>query len=410
MGYGKGEASRDFGVWPRYSKACRRAVDRLLAAGGGLSAYRSNPVSPVGPREGSWAWRLERLAETQFRVKHAIAVNSGTMALMAAIEALHLKKGGEIITSPFTFSATASAAIFMGYTPVFADLTRHGYTIDPSSVRDLITPETVAIMPVDLFGGLADYENLSVYDLPIIQDACQAVGATRGWLHGDIATWSFNGAKNVPAGEAGMVLTNEDELAERARFFISHGENFLDNATAPRARAVAQGPHGRRPLIGINGRLNEVTACVAYYGMRDVKANNQRRRELADELFRHLKHRSDLDLLTPGEVAHHALYVYPFRVPGERGTFIARMKKMGVEVGAGYITPPLHWYAALPAARHPMPHVDDLSHHSLCLLSQVRPPATKADMRYIADCIEAALDGHIGPRLRKIGFIAESVF
>jgi len=330
---------------------------------------------------------------------------------MAAIEALYLPRGQEIITSPFTFSATAAAAIFMGYTPVFADLTPDGYTIDPESVHACITSKTVAIMPVDLFGGLADYSALKTFEFPIIQDACQAVGATKQWLHGEIAAWSFNGAKNVPAGEAGMALTNDVVFANRMREFISHGENFLDNSSEHCTRLVAQNPHGRRALIGINGRLNELTACVAYFGMQEVAANNQRRRALADELYQRLKHRRDLDVPNPGEIADHALYVYPFEVHGiDRALFIERMKRMGVEVGGGYITPPLHQYVALPAARVPMTNVEKLSYRTLCLLSQVRPPATKADMAYIADCVEAALDGVMPKRLRRLGFISESVF
>ncbi len=376
-------------------------MDRLLAAGGGLSAYRSNPSWPVGPREGSWAWKLERLAEDQFKVKHAIAVSSGTMALMAAIKALRLPKGGEIITSPYTFSATAAAAMFMGYTPVFADVTGSDYTLDPMSVARAVTPETVALMPVDLFGGLADYAEFQRSGLPIIQDACQAVGATRFWLYGQIAAWSFNGAKNVPAGEAGMVLTNHENLARRARLFISHGENWGSGINEDGE-------------IGINGRLNEVTACVAYFGMKDLPKNNERRRELAGELWRYLKDREDIYILGPDRIAHHALYVYPIQLTDRarinRPEFIRRMKRMGIEVGGGYITPPLHQYRALPLSRFPLNKVTELSERTLCLLSQVRPPATRADMRYLADCIEAALDGTIGPRLRKMGFLADTIF
>ena len=409
MGYGKGEASRDFGTWPRYSRTCRRAVDRLLAAGGSLSAYRSNPNFPdwTGPSKGSWAYRLERLAEDTFSVKHAIAVNSGTMALMAAIKGLDLPRGSEIITTPYTFSATASAILYMGHTPVFADVEPLHYCLDPDSAERRITVKTRAIMPVDLFGGLADYGRLKRLGLPIIQDACQAVGTSKKWLYGDVATWSFNGAKNVPAGEAGMLVTDNDDIAKRARLFISHGENFLQ----ARPRMLQDGD---RDNIGINGRLNEPTACIAYYGMLEVEANNDRRRVLADELYGLLCHRSELHLMGPDEIYHHALYVYPFRLVDRtkisRRTFLERLKKLGVEAGGGYITPPLHKYGPLPAARTPLRTVEELSDQSLVLLSQVRPPATKADMRYVATCIEAALDGVIPPRLRKMGFISGNVF
>jgi dTDP-4-amino-4,6-dideoxygalactose transaminase len=378
-------------------------VDRLLAAGGGLSGYRSNPSQPVGPREGTWAWKLERLAREEFNVRHAIAVNSGTMALMAALKGLDLPdagRGGEIITTPYTFSATAAAIQFMGYRPVFADVSPLTYTLDPDSVRRVASRATVGIMPVDLFGGLADYGDLKRLGYPIIQDACQAVGATRDWLHGRVAAWSFNGAKNVPAGEAGMVLTDDHHIAMRARLFISHGENW--------------GKWEDGASIGINGRLNEITACVAYYGMKEVKANNARRRVLAGVLWERLLNRSELLLPGPDAIDHHAFYVYPFRLVDRtrvsRAMLIKRLKALGVEVGAGYITPPLHQYEALPKATVKLPVVEELSEQSLCLLSQVRPPATKDDMHYIATCIEAALDGVIPAKLRKMGFISDSVF
>ena len=408
MGYGKGEASRDFGTWPRYSLACRRAVGRLLEAGGSLSAYRSNPNFPdwTGPSKGSWAYRLERLAEDTFHVRHAIAVNSGTMAIMAALKGMNLKPG-EIITTPYTFSASTSSILYMGHTPVFADVEPLHYCLDPASVEKMVTAKTRAIMPVDLFGGLADYGRLKRLGFPIIQDACQAVGASKDWLYGDVATWSFNGAKNVPAGEAGMLVTNDDGIAGRARLFISHGENFLQ----ARPRVFQDGD---RESVGINGRLNEPTACIAYYGMKEVHGNNARRRVLASELYRLLRHRTELQLMGPDEIYHHALYVYPFRLVFRRNlnrrTFLERLKKLGVEAGGGYITPPLHKYGPLPAARTTLPAVEELSDQSLVLLSQVRPPATKADMRYIATCIEGALDGAVPEKIRKMGFISDTVF
>ncbi len=373
-----------------------------------MSAYRSNPNFPdwTGPSKGSWAYRLERLAEDTFGVKHAIAVNSGTMALMAALKGMDLEPG-EIITTPYTFSASASAILYMGYTPVFADVTSFDYTLDPDSVKKLITQKTRALMPVDLFGGLADYGALKRFGLPILQDACQAVGASKKWLYGNVAAWSFNGAKNVPAGEAGMLVTDNDDIAKRARLFISHGENFLQ----ARPRFLADGD---RDNIGINGRLNEPTACIACYGMKEVHANNARRRVLASELYRLLRHRVELQLMGPDEIYHHALYVYPFRLVDrtkiDRRTFLDRLKKLGVEAGGGYITPPLHKYGPLPAARTPLRTVEELSEQSLVLLSQVRPPATKADMRYIATCIEGALDGAVPATVRKMGFISDRVF
>lgn len=309
-------------------------------------------------------------------------------------------KGAEIITSPYTFSATPAAIKFMGYEPVFVDVDPQDFTITPEAILKARTPKTVAVMPVDLFGGLADYagiKNLN-WSMPIIQDACQAVGATRKWLYGVCAAWSFNGAKNVPAGEAGMLVTDNRDLASRARAFISHGENW----------GAAE--------VGINGRLNEITACVAYFGMKEVKANNRRRQALAEILWQNLRSRPEIYVPGPDALAHHALYVYPLvltdRAKVTRERFVGNLKRMGVEVGQGYITPTLNHYNALPRARSEMPVVTRLSEKTLCLFSQVRPPATPKDMDYIAQCIERALDPvwHPVEQKRKIGHIKDSVF
>lgn len=411
MPYSKGEATRDFGTWPRYSAACRRDVDALLRKGGSLSAYRSNPDFPVGPREGSWAWRLERHAEAMFSARHVIACNSGTMALQAAFHALALPKGGEVITTPYTFSATTAAIVHAGLTPVFADVDEWG-CLDLKSVDLVMRPTfTVAILPVDLFGRVvADrFHGLGV---PVIEDACQAVGAigaigASGRLpagqNATVGAYSFNGAKNVPAGEAGALVTADDGLAHRARLWISHGENFGWSHDGDN--------WGRALAVGLNGRINELTACVAYHGLRSVLANNARRRELARVLRRRLSGRTDLAF--PDEDGH-ALYVYPIVLAEgvDRAAFVKGMRARGIEVGEGYVRPPLHQYPAFRQyQRIPLPMVEALSERRLCLLSQVRPPATIEDMRYLADSIAAVLDGRAGrlPR-RRVGHVRDSVF
>ena len=317
----------NFGKWPTYSRACRRAVDHLLARGGGLTAYRSNPDFPYGPRRGSWAWRAERLAERLFGIKHAVICNSGTMALQAGLWALDLPKGSEIITTPFTFSATPAAIVHAGFHPVFADVSPETFCLSlgtVAEVRNRSHPSIPSItLPVDLFGRIG-YEGL-----PALEDACQAVGAQKGRLWGGtigmIGTLSFNGQKNVPAGEAGMAVTQDIDLAQRLRRFVSHGENWS---------------HAE---VGLNGRVNEVTACIAYHGLKAVQERNAHRRRLAMELWRRLKNEARVGVLTPKEIEGHALYVYPLVLRGgvDRAAFCRRLKRLGVETSAGYIRPHL---------------------------------------------------------------------
>lgn len=383
MSDSKDKARRDFGVWPRYSAACRRDVDTLLRRGGSLSAYKSNPNYPIGPAEGSWAWRLERRAEEMFGAKHVIACSSGTMALQAALHALNLPAGGEVVTTPFTFSATVAALIHAHLVPIFADVDMWG-CLDPRSTGHIMSGKTVLVLPVDLFGRPVAHHFLGI-GVPVLEDACQAVGAKADgeWTGclSKIGVWSFNGAKNVPAGEGGAIVTDDNSLATLARLYVNHGENFrLDS------------PYQQLPLnVGLNGRINELTACVAEHGLRHVLERNAQRRRLAAVLHRRLAGHPKMTLL---DTTGHALYVYPFLLsPGvNRSFFAAALRATGIEVGEGYIQPPLHLYPAFAACRRtPLPVAESLSAQLLCLLTQVRPPATTADMHYIADAIEKAL-------------------
>jgi dTDP-4-amino-4,6-dideoxygalactose transaminase len=201
------------------------------------------------------------MAERMFGVRHVVVCSSGTMALEAMLCGACLPSGSEIVTSPYTFSATAAAILHAGHQPIFADVDLTG-CLDPKTVG----AHDVA-MPVDLFGRVAS----RAYYGMILADSCQAVGAYRGMAGALAAAWSMNGQKNIPAGEAGAMLTDDPDLAYLARRRISHGENCLHATT------------------GLNGRLNELTACVAYFGLLNVHKLNVWRRRLALELWRRLK-------------------------------------------------------------------------------------------------------------------------
>ena len=384
----------NFGKWPTYSLACQRDVLRLLRAGGSLTAYRSNPDFPYGPRRNSWAWKAERLAERLFKINHAVICNSGTMALQAALWAVDLPRGSEIITTPFTFSATPAAILHAGHQPVFADVCPLNYVLTHEAAQ---ASHPLATVPVDLFGRISGVRPTAC---PMVEDACQAVGAqtSRGEWGGTLGTlgvYSFNGQKNVPAGEAGMAVTDYGDFAQRLRQFVSHGENW------------------GHPDVGMNGRVNEVTACIAYHGLLAVKGRNAHRRRLALELWRRLKDESRVRVLTHLEIAGHALYVYPLILVGgvDRATFCRRLTQMGVQTSEGYIRPHLGHYPAFKAAvRGPLPVVEELSASTLVLLLQVRPPATVGHMRYIAAAIKTALDAGKSARRGRLGRVDASAF
>jgi dTDP-4-amino-4,6-dideoxygalactose transaminase len=350
-------------MWPEYSAECRRAVNNLLRAGGSLSAYRANKDYGAEPKEGSYAWKLEREIQNRFGVLHAVAVNSGTAALHAALAALGRLDGREVITSPYSFSATVSAILLAGGVPRFADVDPNTFCITKETVKPHVTKRTAAILPVHLFGSFQSLEPLREFDVPIVEDACQAVGARRGNFYsgcsGLAGAYSFNGTKNIPAGEAGCLVTNDAEVARKARLLSNHAENFgVDR-------------------IGLNYRPNEVTCCIAYHGLLELEERNQRRQELAGVMGEHRFYHDDLerDAAFRYDKGDHVYYVYPFKVrKGRRDQFIKAMEEKGIPVGAGYIQPTLQHYKAFRKyARGPLPVVEELSKKTLCILSTLTP-------------------------------------
>lgn len=358
-------------MWPNYSPECRKEVDELLKKGGSLSAYRASSAFPQwkGPKPWSQAWQLEREIERKFKVRHAVAVNSGTAALHAGLSAIGVC-GREVVTTPYSFSATASAIILAGGRPVFADVDPYTYCITAETVKRVITKKTAAILPVSLFGFRPDYAPFAEFGVPVVEDGCQAVGATRGGVHlqrSCIAqALSFNGGKNIPAGEGGALLTNDPKTAHKARLLINHAENF----------------GGRE--VGYNFRLHEIVACIARHGLKDLEERNQRRRDLANIVL------TDGDRWWNEYGSEHVFYCTAFKVDKDRAGFINRMAKRDIPVQASY-TQPLH---TLPAFRKyvtkPLPVVEDV-HKRLCLLTTLTPDKPLSYAKKVAKAIKESL-------------------
>ena len=365
-------------TWPTYTAECVRDVAKLLRKGGSLSAYRANRNVGVGPREGSQAYALEREIEGKFGVKHAVAVSSGTAALHAGLVALRLE-GREVITSPYTFSATVSAILLAGGVPRFADIDPYTFCITPATVKPHITKRTAAIMPVHLFGYFQDIEGFKEFGLPVIEDACQAVGAHRQGVYSGVAglagAYSFNGAKNIPAGEGGALVTNDSKVAEKARLFVNHAENF-----------------GSRD-VGMNYRMHELVALLARHGLRDLDERNERRRALAQRLPRLIDADGGMGYIRVW-MEEHVYYCTPFlwHRKESRDAFIKRCAKRGVTIGAGYVVPPIHHYPAFKRyATRKLPVVDELSAKTLCLICDFQPDKPVSYARKVAKVVEEAL-------------------
>lgn len=266
-------------------------------------------------------------------VKHAVAMNSGTAAIHAMLAALGVGPGDEVITSPFTFVATASPVLMCGATPVFVDIDPLTFNLDPEGVRRAITSRTKAILAVHLFGLPADWSRLSAiaaeHRIPLLEDACQAVGARwqgrRAGALGRAGAFSTYATKNMSTGEGGLVTTDDDELADFARRFRHHGQ-----------------PAGTRYVyahLGYNYRMTDMSAAIGRQQLRRIEAWNSRRREIAERYnaaFRDIR-RLSVPLAPAG--SEHVYHLYSLRVDGDRQAFQDALTAAGVGNGVYYPIP-----------------------------------------------------------------------
>ena len=239
---------------------------------------------------GSQVQALEQRMQEYLGIKHAIGCASGTDALVLAIKALGIGEGDEVITTPFTFFATASSIWRNNANPVFVDIDPKTFNLDPARIEAAITPRTKAIMPVHLFGQCSDMDAIMAiakkHNLKVIEDNAQGIGSTwngkMSCSYGDIGTLSFFPSKNLGAmGDAGMCLTNSDDLAAKLKQLRVHGEN----------------PKYYHQWVGLNSRLDTMQAAILLVKLEALAAWSDARRANAAFYNEHLSNVGDL--LTP---------------------------------------------------------------------------------------------------------------
>jgi len=260
--------------------AAEEAAVREVMRSGVLSGFYGSPGPEFmgGPKvkalEAAWAKR--------YGVKHAVTVNSATSGLVAAMGAIGLGPGDEVILPPWTMSATAMAPLAYGGIPVFADIEDETFCIDPAQVAAHITPKTRAILAVNLFGHPAPLQRLRKladdYGLYLVEDSAQAPWALedgrRAGAVGHIGVYSLNFHKHIHSGEGGVCVTDDAKLADRLRMIRNHGENA--------AAEMADGDLTN--LVGFNLRMTELSAAVALAQLADIDAHVARREKLAKAL------------------------------------------------------------------------------------------------------------------------------
>ena len=345
-------------------------------------------------------------------VKHAISVNSGTDALIIALKALGIKEGDEVITTPFTFFATAETVAMVGATPVFADVEEDTYNIDPNKIEEKITDKTKAILPVHIFGQPADMKRLKdiadKYKIAIIEDACQAVGAEIGNKKvgslSDAGCFSFFPTKNLGAfGDAGMITTNNDNLATICRAFKEHGmaqngakaRYILHGIKDDLENAISSGelynPYKYyNYLIGYNSRMDAIQARILDIKLNYLDKFNNRLGEIAQ--FYETELGNCHGMITPqvkeGVKAVWHQYAFRCEKKDEMGNFLAS-KGVG---SAAFYPVPLHLQKAfeyLHYKKGDLPVAEKLTKQTVCL--PIFPELTEEELNYVVACIKEFL-------------------
>jgi dTDP-4-amino-4,6-dideoxygalactose transaminase len=262
---------------------------------------------------------------------YAIGVGSGTEALWLSLYALGITQGDEVITVPNTFIATTEAISLCGATPVFVDIYEPTYTMDPSKIEVAITPRTKAIIPVHIFGQMADMDPILEiahrHGLWVIEDACQAHGAEykgkRAGSIGDVGCFSFYPGKNLGAyGEAGAIVTNNAKLERKIKIIRDHGQT----------------KKYYHELIGWNARMDGIQGAILSVKLRHLSRWNEARRNHAQEYDRFFRELKEIVPPHEAEYAKHVYHLYVLRVK-DRDRLIASLSEEGVDSGIHYPVP-----------------------------------------------------------------------
>ncbi|MDF9745856.1 DegT/DnrJ/EryC1/StrS family aminotransferase [Natrinema salsiterrestre] len=342
-----------------------------------------------GPFVSEFESRLEKVLD----VKNALVVNSGTTALVAALKALGIGRGDEVIVPSFTFIATANAVRLVEAEPVFADIEPNTYGLDPNHVRTQITDDTAAILPVHCYGTSCQIDELceiaDEHDLSLVEDAAEALGAEfRGQklgTFGDVAALSFCQNKIVATGEGGAVITDDDDLARRVRLYRSHGrtsENYFDSSTS-----------GQYIDVGTNIRMGDLPAAIGCSQMDRLDDLITGRQQAASRLTESFREIQGLQPHTPMEEATHVYQLYTIELESRinRSNVIDTLAEHEI-ASKIYWDPAIHetsYYRKSKTKIPTLPVTEDISRRVLSL--PMHPNLSPYEIARIVDAVTEAV-------------------
>lgn len=326
--------------------------------------------------QGPWVAELEECYSEICGTRHAIATTSGTTALHVALLSHGIGPGDEVVTTPFTFIASVNTILMTGATPVFADIRPDSFNIDPEAVSEAVTPRTKAIMPVHLYGQVCEMDALQeiadMHDLVIIEDACQAIGACyKDRPAGSFGTGVFSlyATKNVMSGEGGVMTTNDEGIAERARLLRNHGM----------ARSYYH------DMLGYNYRLSDLHAAIGV-----AQAKRLAQFSLVRQRHAHYVGERLIGVHRPVvlEGRNHVFHQFTVRVPdGKRDALAAHLHEN--EIGFGIYYPvPAHRQDYIGGEINGQPNMPEADRAAREVLSlPVHPALTLEDLDTIVDAV-----------------------
>jgi len=346
---------------PVLGKEEMSAVKRILESGN-ITTGRANQ-------------EFEKAFSGYIGTEHCICTSSGTSALQIGTEALDISKGSEVITTPFSFIASSNALLFNYLKPVFADIDQDSFNIDPEEIEERITQRTRAVMVVHLYGNPCNMKEIvelcEDHNLLLIEDCAQAVGAEyrnrKVGSFGDISCFSFYATKNMTSGEGGAILTNDEELAERARLLRNHGQNGQYNHV----------------ILGYNHRMTDIQAAIGLEQLKKLDRLNEKRIRNAEYLSEQLSDIESIEVPPVFRDTKHVFHQYTIKVlDGKRDYVLQELNRNGVGARVYYFRPIyLQTLYQRIGLGNRCPNAEESSEHVISL--PVHPMLSKPELKTI---------------------------
>ena len=341
------------------------------------SVLKNGALTSAASQGGKHVRDFEKSASSFVKSKYAIAVNSGTAALQAALYALDIKQDDEVLVPSFTFVATANAVVSTGAKPVFVDILKDNFTIDPHDLEKKITKKTRAIIPVHLYGNVADIDTLSEiskrHNIPIIEDSAQSLGSTFKGKHTgtffEMGCYSMYPAKVMTAGEGGFIVTDNKRLGDKLLMIRNHG--------------MVHGYDTR--IFGLNLRLPEISAAIAAIQMKKLPNFLKLRKKNAELLSKLI---SDLKVKIPSQRKHENVnwYLYTIATQNQK-RLLKKLNEKGIGAVSYYPTP-VH-KTPYYKLKTKLQVTDWAASHVVSL--PIHPKVTKANIEFIAKTLREIL-------------------